>query len=101
MSEEPSYILSWLFTRSVPFIAFGSGVCISVYLELNGNVRGKHVFLMSVPVSLLTVGNTLAISDYNYMNSLPNFSIFLGTMILYGTLVPQLFDQIRGRIREE
>lgn len=101
MAPEPSYILSWIIARLSPFIAFGLGVVLSVHLGLNGNVRAKHVYLMSIPVGLLTTGNILSISEYNFMDSLGKFCLFAGTMMFYGTLVPQLFDQARRGLEKD
>ena len=108
-------ILTKVLIYGAPFVAFFSGVLISDRLKLNGDLSRMHVWLMSVPVSFITIGNMLMIVrfetksgnpetiniEYGYMNSLPNFLVFIGTLIFYGTLVPQLFNQIRGRIRHQ
>ena len=115
---EPSFWitgLSWCLSHLVPFVAFFFGVFISIKLKLNGELRGWHVFLMSIPVGLLTIGTLLlsstveingpnigeSITKYGHMNSEAQFFVFIGTVMLYGTLVPQLFNQTRRRIVDE
>lgn len=115
---EPSIwtgVLSWSLIHVTPFAAFALGVYISIRLNLTGDLSTEHVVLMSIPVGILTIGNllmiiTVQVNDpdsgetlirYGHMNSVGQFLVFIGTVILYGTLVPQLFDQVRRQIQKK
>ena len=115
---EPSIsagLFSLVFIHGTPFLAFAFGVFISIQLSLNGDLSTRHVVLMSIPVGILTIGNLLMIITvqinnrdsgeivikYGHINSVGQFLGFIGSVILYGTLVPQLFDQVRRRIQNE
>ena len=67
---------------------------------------------MAIPVALLTIGNLLNITyvetsvvaqsefpeiipEFTYMRTTGNFLTFSGTLILYGTAVPKLFEGFR------
>ena len=41
------------------------------------------------------------VTVYSYMNSMPHYLIFVATLMFYGTLVPQLFFQMRDRIQHQ
>ena len=114
---EPSplaSILNWCFIHLLPFLAFWSGVYISVSLRLHGSLSPKHIYLTSIPVGFITVGNLLSMMQletmnenqgtvltYGYMNSPSNLFIFVGTLMFYGTMAPQLFSQISNRIQQQ
>ncbi len=114
---EPSplaSILNWCLIHLLPFLAFWSGVYISVSLRLHGSLSPKHIYLTSIPVGFITVGNLLSMMQletmnenqetvltYGYMNSPSNLFIFVGTLMFYGTMAPQLFSQISNRIQQQ
>ncbi len=96
----------------LPFIAFGMGVYISDVIGLNSEESRKHVYLMALPVGLLTVGvllsgttvkvmaeNGLPQVHHGHMQSFGIYLVFCGTIMFYGTLVPQLFKSYRDRIQ--
>ena len=110
------YFLNWVVAHISPFLAFALGVWISVHMRL-GSLAPKTVWLMAIPVGLLTIGNfmnityvdTPAISQntpypetadpqFTYMKTPGNFLVFVGTLVFYGTAVPKLFDSYRQRI---
>jgi hypothetical protein len=112
---EPSLFgnaLTWLLVYVAPFMCFAIGVFISIELGLNGDLSGKHTMLMAIPVGVLTVGNllmTMSFMDvdphtnsqvikFGHIQSVGQFLVFSGTVILYGTLVPQLFNQVRVKL---
>ena len=45
--------------------------------------------------------NQEAVFTYGYMNSPPQLFVFVGTLMFYGTLAPQLFNQISNRIQHQ
>ena len=112
MSKD--YFLTWLLIHGTPFAAFALGVWISIHLRLNNTLSARAVWLMAIPVALLTVGNFVQITyieipvqqnttyqevtpGYTYMGSYGNFLLFTGTLIFYGTAVPKLFEGFRER----
>ncbi len=105
---EPTFLfykITDIIALITPFLAFFVGVFISIKLELNGQSKHSHVVLMSIPVGLLTIGNLLMATNvngqYGFMGSAGQYLIFIGTVMLYGTLVPQLFESARSRISSE
>ena len=108
------YFANWLFIYMSPFAAFAAGVFISVHLKLNTGISTRAVWLMTLPVALLTIGNFMQItyiattitnaaypeiaSEFTYMKSVPNYCVFTGTLMFYGTAVPKLFEGLRARI---
>lgn len=108
--------MRWIAVFILPFVSFFFGVLISIRLDLNRDVPAKIIWLMAVPVGLITIGNMLlmmsvesevviegvllAEKQYGHASSLPQYFVFTGTIILYGTLVPQLFAQARARLRD-
>lgn len=67
----------------------------------------KNVWLMSVPVGLVTTGILISSASiqqsgviyYGYMASPAKYSIFFGTIMFYGTAAPELFAAVRGRLK--
>ena len=71
-----------------------------------------HLYVMSIPVILVTVGillSSVTVSvqvdgasgttrEYccGHTKSVPGFGIFLGTLIFYGTVVPDIFTKRRA-----
>ena len=45
--------------------------------------------------------NQETVLTYSYMNSPSNLFIFVGTLMFYGTMAPQLFSQISNRIQQQ
>jgi len=112
---EPSFwdnAGTWILIYTWPFLAFALGVAVSIVLNLNGQVSPKHAICMAIPVAFFTIGNLLTamsfvvvdpvtsteIQQYGHLKSPGHFLVFIGTVMLYGTLVPQLFNQIRAKV---
>jgi hypothetical protein len=96
----------------IPFVAFGIGVYISEAMGLNTVESRKHIYLMALPTGLLTVGILLSGSTVNitaanglpkvhhgHMQSFGIYAVFCGTLMFYGTAVPQLFESFRKRFQ--
>ena len=99
----------------VPYAACLFGTFIADMLSLYPGVKRLHLYLMSVPVTLVTVGILLSattvsvpvdsppgtIREYccGHTQSIPGFGLFVGTMIFYGTLAPDLFAKRRDGVR--
>ena len=97
----------------VPFMAFAVGVFISDVVGLNEGESRRNVYLMALPVGLLTVGILLqgttvridldaglTLVRYGHMQGVGLYLVFCGTIMFYGTLVPQLFRSFRERLRD-
>ena len=83
-------------------------------MELNGGMKPLHVWLASIPVSLLVIGITLGITttqtvdpmanneqkDVLTFNSVPKLLTLMGQLMIYGTSVPQLFSRMRRSSQE-
>ena len=99
--EPPMWqtILTIFIIYPVPFLSFWFGVYISIRLGLHGSMSRKVVFLMSVPVGIVTVGNFFVIANpgdfLDGYTKFGSFLVLLGTLMFYGTLVPQMFAQMR------
>ena len=52
---EPKALLDIILTNPLPFVAFFSGVAISVYTGIYSNIQQKHVWVLSIVPGLLTV----------------------------------------------
>lgn len=98
----------------IPFLAFAIGVWISDVIGLNESESRKNVFLMALPVGMLTVGILLSgttvrvMSEaglpevhHGHMQSFGIYLVFCGTIMFYGTLVPQLFRSFRDRFQKD
>ena len=99
----------------VPYAAGFFGTFIADMLSLYPDVKRPHLYLMSVPVTLVTVGVLLSattvsvpvdspsgtIREYccGHTQSIPGFGLFVGTMMFYGTLAPDLFAKRRDGAR--
>ena len=99
----------------VPYLACFFGTFIADMLSLYPGVKRLHLYLMSVPVTLVTVGVLLSattvsvpvagpsgtIREYccGHTQSIPGFGLFVGTMMFYGTLAPDLFAKRRDGVR--
>ena len=108
------YILSWALIHLSPFAAFALGVWISIRI-IHTEIAPQTIWLMAIPVALITIGNFMQMtyidvpipdhagfrereSTYTYMQNYGTFLVFAGTLVLYGTAVPQLFNRIRLRV---
>ena len=107
MNEEPYIWLNYIITLIGPLIAFFVGVVISDRLGLYAELKRKHVYFMSVPVALVTVGILISsatvtvedITKYGYTESVGSYMTFCGVIMFYGTLVPEIFEIYRKKIR--
>jgi hypothetical protein len=93
-------------TYLFPFLSFATGVYISDVLGLNEGQARKQVYLMALPVGLLTVGILLTGTSvtvdgdvkHGHTQNLGVLMVFCGTIMFYGTLVPQLFKMNRKQM---
>ena len=99
-----------------PYLAYAFGVWMAGQLKLYPRLRNYEMYLMAIPVGLIAVSGLLVSTTvtvlpgnacqcaagtpetvYGHFESLPNGLLFLGTMMIFGTLVPDLFQTIRAR----
>ena len=94
-------LVTWIFIYPLPFVAFGLGVYTSIRLDLNEGLSKGRVYLMSLPVGAITIGNFFVVSNPDdFLNGTVKFGSFLvliGTLMLYGTAVPHLFTLLRSQ----
>ena len=99
----------------VPYVACFFGTFIADMPSLYPDVKRPHLYLMSVPVTLVTVGVLLSATTVSvpvdspsgttreyccgHTQSIPGFGLFVGTMMFYGTLAPDLFAKRRDGVR--
>ena len=108
-----SYALWALLAYGTPFFAFVIGVLIATHLRLFDDLSTTYIWLLAIPVGFVTISSLLMVTTvrirdpginattiaYGHMTSVGAFLLFIGTLVLYGTLVPQLFNQVRTLIR--
>lgn len=121
--DIPSHLQNLFWVYVVPLLAFIAGT--EIFLQLGfhrpDNLSRKQVYLMSIPVGLVLVGWLLMSASvsttefvggqgilgdlgecqttirYGFIESYERYSIFLGILVFYGTLTPELFHMIRDR----
>ena len=105
-----TFLLDLMLTYGGPFLAFFFGVYISIRIGLNEETPGGHIWLMSFPVGLVAIGTLLTTTAvtvessgvdqvyFGHMTSIQQFILFGGTVMFYGTLVPQLFHLNRSKL---
>ena len=104
---EPFASWYYIVTFLGPLVAFFVGVVISDWMKLYAALERKHIYLMSLPVGLVTVGILVSGASvvvnnttmYGYTESFPAYITFFGTIMFYGTLVPEMFEVFRKKIR--
>lgn len=94
-----------------PYIAYAIGVYLADKLSLYPRLRRDQIYLRAVPVGLVAVstmlmGVTVSVEPtpgstvqkyYGHTESIPEYLLFLGTIMFIGTLVPDMFDILRTR----
>ena len=77
------------------------------------HVTKKQIYLMAIPVGLIAVsmllmGVTVSVENqtqsgvvkhYGHTESIPEYFLFLGTVMFVGTLVPEMFNVYRERFK--
>ncbi len=93
-----------------PFVAFGFGVLICDQLKLHSLRKRRHLWMISLPVALLTVGTMVSSTKiesaqgsvisvkYAHVTALDQYLMFLGITIIFGTMAPTSFDRIRDKL---
>lgn len=100
-----------------PYIAFGFGVFLADRLALYPGMKRWMIYLTAIPVGFVTVstmlmGVTVTVSVehttgsavekyYGHTESIPEYLLFMGTIIFFGTLAPEIFDLLRTRFRQQ
>ena len=98
-----------------PYVAFGFGVALADWLTLYPNLRREQISLRAIPVGLVAVstmlmGVTVSVEHtaesavekyYGHTESIPEYLLFTGTIMFFGTLVPDIFDVLRTRLRHD
>ena len=94
-----------------PYVAYVIGVVIADKLLLYPHLREGEIYWRAFPVGLVAVstmlmGVTVSVEHttesavqkyYGHTESIPEYFLFLGTIMFTGTLVPDLFDILRAR----
>ena len=96
----------------LPYVACFFGACIADVRSLYPEMKRTHLYLVSIPVTLVTVGILLStvtvsvpvdgtpgtIREYccGHTRSIGGFGLFLGTLMFYGTVAPEIFTKRRG-----
>ena len=96
----------------LPYLACFFGASIADILSLYPGMKRTHLYLVSIPVTLVTVGILLStvtvsvpvdgspgtIREYccGHTQSIGGFGLFLGTLMFYGTVAPDIFTKRRG-----
>lgn len=90
-----------------PFIGFAFGVLICDQMKLHSLKKRRHLWLVSVPVALLSVGMLVSSSkvqavqgdvitfNYAHLGALDQYLMFLAVTIFLGTVAPSSFDKLR------
>ena len=94
-----------------PYLAYAVGVGLADRLWLYPALSREQIYLSSIPVGLVAVstmimGVTVSVEHttesavqkyYGHTESIPEYLLFLGTIMFFGTLVPDMFDLLRAR----
>lgn len=89
-----------------PYLFFALGLMVAGKLGLYRNMSRSHMYwsgliaCLLVP-GMLAVGSVVEIEEetrYGYLESVFKFTIFCGTLMVYGSAAPELFEAIRNRI---
>ena len=94
------------------YIAFFVGVCLADWLALYPNLKRAQIYLRAIPVGLVVVSTMLMAATathvtesgtekyYGHTDSIPEYLLFMGTVMFFGTLVPDTFDVLRNRFHQ-
>ena len=111
--SQVSFLANAVLTFGAPFAAFALGVLISIKVGLNEETPVSHIWWMALPVCFVLIGTLLTTtavsveiagarqSYYGHMATFPQFILFNGTIVFYGTLVPQLFHLNRSKLQKD
>lgn len=96
----------------LPYVACFFGAYIADVRALYPEMKRTHLYLVSIPVTLVTVGILLStvtvsvpVDDVSgttrqyccgHTQSIGEFGLFLGTLMFYGTVAPDIFVRRRG-----
>ena len=80
---------------------------IAEFIGLHQELKLKIKLIVSVPTGLVTTGLIISstsielngTTNYGYMDSLHQYVIFIGIVMFYGTVAPELFASLRGRFK--
>lgn len=94
----------------VPFIAFLFGVVICDQLKLHSMRKRRHLWLVSAPVAMFTVGMMVSSTkvksahddvityQYAHVTEFDQYLMFLAITIFLGTMAPTTFDRLRDKL---
>ena len=127
--EVPGFLENVVAIYLLPLAAFALGAEIFVQLDLHAasGLTRRQVYMMSIPVGLVLCGWLLTTSSisttqlvdsqvlpggrigsqqitlikYGFTESIERYFIFIGVLIFYGTLTPELFVTIRIKLSRE
>lgn len=101
----------FLYVYAAPFAGFAFGVLICDRMKLHSLENRANLWLISVPVALVTVATMVSSTrfhdeagdmltfKYAHIEDPNQFLMFLGIIIIMGTLVPASFDRLRDQFR--
>ena len=95
-----------------PYLAYIIGVILADKLCLYPTLTKQQIYLKAIPVGLVAVstmlmGVTVSVPGtaggdvkvyYGHTESVPEYLLFLGTIMFIGTLVPDMFSILRARL---
>lgn len=94
----------------VPFVAFLFGVLICDQLHLHSMRKRRHLWLISAPVAMFTIGmmvsstkvksaqNDVITYQYAHVTEFDQYLMFLAIAIFLGTMAPTTFDRLRDKL---
>jgi hypothetical protein len=103
-------VINSFLAYGLPFLCFLFGVQLAVELKLIETYSRRQVWLISIPVGLVVMGVLFAshsvtiegvdmvYQEVGYMSSVPQYLLFTGLSIFYGTAAPTLFGDIRRKL---
>lgn len=92
-----------------PYFAFGFGVGLADWLSLYPELTRQQIYLRAIPVGLVMVSSMIKVATvsvetgsafeqyYGHTDSIPEYLLFMGTLMFIGTLVPDMFNVLRTR----
>lgn len=103
---EPLSDFRFVLVNIIPLMAFFAGVLIADRVQLYAELGRTHMWLLSIPTGLLSVGMLISsaaatvdgVSYHGYMESFADYIMFCAIIMFYGTAAPELFASLRTQL---
>ena len=103
---EPNSFWYIALTFVCPILSFFVGVIVADSVGLYGSIKRRTMYLTAIPTGIVVTGMLMSgasvtldgVANYGYMQTMPKYMMFCGTIMFYGVASPELFGAIKSRV---